>query len=83
MKSFPSITPKMIADAVDNGIDTMYRDIQNLIYPADDADGGVAGMHYCSGECDDLKEALIKFMTRYVELERIYYPKVEDEQDAA
>jgi hypothetical protein len=57
----------------------MYRELQNIMHTDDNWDGGVAGMHYSSGECDDLKEELVKFMTRYVELERIYAPDIEDE----
>lgn len=77
-KNFPVITPTMIETAVDNGLDAIYRELQNAIYPEGEGDGGVAGMHYCSGECDDLKASLIQFMTRYVELERIYAPEHSD-----
>jgi hypothetical protein len=83
-KNFPTITPTMISNAVDTGIDAMYRELQNIMHTDDnwDGDGGVARMHYSSGECDDLKEELVKFMTRYVELERIYAPKIKDEDES-
>lgn len=74
-KNFPDITPDMISKAVNSGLDTMYRELQEVMFPEGEADGGVAAIHYCSGECDDLKETLSKFMTRYVELERMYAPE--------
>lgn len=71
IKHFQTATRKHISDAVETGLNAMFKELQDRMNVED---GGVAGVYDMGDDADWIREQLDEYLTGYVELERFYAP---------
>jgi hypothetical protein len=70
-KHFQTATRQQIFDAVENGLNAMFKELQDNMNVED---GGVAGQYGMGYDADRIREQLMEYLNGYAELERMYAP---------
>jgi len=70
-KIFQTATRQQISDAVETGLNAMFKELQDRMNVED---GGVAGQYDMGYDADDIREHLMEYLNGYTELERLYAP---------
>ena len=79
-KHFQTATRQQISDAIETGLNAMFRELQDKMNVED---GGVAGQYDMGYDADRIREQLAEYMNGYTELERMYAPEAEEAPEHA